>query len=167
MIVVIMGVSGSGKSTVGRLLARRLGWKFYEGDEFHSANNIAKMSKGISLTDEDRQPWLESLRMVIEACVKDGIDAVLACSALRARYRTFLAAGTPDIRFVYLKGDVSIIRERMSSRPTHYMKADMLDSQVASLEEPDDAVVGDIRRSPREIVSRVARELGLVTNEER
>ncbi len=159
VIVVVMGVSGSGKTTVGRLLAEHLEWKFYEGDDYHSAENIAKMSKGISLTDEDRQPWLEYLRKIIEVSTRNESDAVLACSALRQRYRTFLTANLTDIRFVYLKGDASIIRERMNARSSHYMKAAMLDSQIVSLEEPDDAIVADIRSSPQDIVSHIIREL--------
>lgn len=167
MIVVVMGVSGSGKSTVGRLLAKRLGWKYYEGDEYHSAGNVAKMSKGISLTDEDRQPWLERLRRAMDACARNGSNAVFACSALRDRYRTFLAAGKVNIRFVYLKGDASIIRERMNSRSSHYMRAEMLDSQIASLEEPDNAIVADIRYSPQDIASHITRELGIEALQER
>jgi gluconokinase len=165
MIVVVMGVSGSGKSTVGRLLAKRLGWTFCEGDELHSAGNIEKMAMGISLTDEDRQPWLARIKKTIDTCSRTGCDAVVACSALRSRYRSFLTAGTTDIRFVYLKGGASLIRERMSSRESHYMKAGMLDSQLASLEEPDDAIVADIRRSPHDIVSHIARELGIETGQ--
>ena len=161
MIVVIMGVSGSGKSTVGSLLAAQLGWTFLEGDDFHPPKNIEKMSKGTSLTDEDRLPWLRSLRTIIDSCVENGSDAVIACSALRKRYRRILADRIPEVHFVYLRGDPGVIRERMKVRRDHYMKSGMLDSQFASLEEPGDAIVVDIRNSPQEIVSGVALALGL------
>lgn len=163
-MVVIMGVSGSGKTTVGRLLAERLGWRFLEGDDFHPGANVEKMSKGVSLGDDDRWPWLARIRDAIEVCSRNGIDAVLACSALRARYREYLVAGRDDVRFVYLKGDRQTIRERLSARKTHYMKANMLDSQFASLEEPDGAVVVDIALAPPDIVSHVLGELQLQTD---
>ena len=159
MIVVIMGVSGPGKTTVGRLLARRLDCAYYEGDEFHSAGNIDKMSKGISLNDDDRMPWLASIKEIIDECVKSGSDAVIACSALRKKYRRALTAGVSDIHFVYLEGDPDTIRERMISRDRHYMKAYMLESQFSSLEKPDDAVVVDIRNSPEDIVLSIESEL--------
>lgn len=160
VVVVVMGVSGSGKTTVGRLLATRLGWTFLEGDEFHPAANVDKMSTGVSLDDDDRWPWLERIRSAIEVCSRDGRQAVVACSALRARYREFLAAGRNDIRFVYLKGDRHTIRERMNARRDHYMKVDMLDSQLASLEEPVGAVLADVRLPPPDIVSYIMRSLG-------
>lgn len=131
-----MGVSGSGKTTVGRLLAKRLEWVFHEGDEFHTAANIEKMSEGVPLTDGDRWPWLAGIREEIACCIESGSDAVIACSALRGTYRSFLAAGAPEIRFVYLKGDAPTILDRMKSRASHYMKSDMLDSRMASLRNP-------------------------------
>lgn len=167
MIVVIMGVSGCGKTTVGRRLAQRLDWKYYEGDAFHPVENIQKMSKGIALTDDDRLPWLASIKKVIDQCCEGGSDAIVACSALRRDYRFYLAANIPEIRFVYLKGEFSIIRERMKSREGHYMKAGLLESQFASLEEPDDAMVIDIGESPKEIVSRVVREMGVRAKSQR
>lgn len=160
MIVVMMGVSGSGKSTVGRLLAGRLGWVFHEGDEFHPAANIEKMSAGTPLTDADRWPWLAGIKKEIDRCVASGSDAVIACSALRDSYRSYLAADAPEIRFVYLKGDPATLLERMRSRESHYMKSGMLDSQIASLEEPGDAIVVDIRNSPDAIVARIETRLG-------
>ena len=167
MIVVMMGVSGSGKTAVGRLLARRLDWTYYEGDDFHSAANIEKMSKGIALTDADRSPWLASIRHVIDVCCACGSDAVIACSAVTVtfpwdQYGCPAARGEPEIRFVYLKGDPVIIRERMNSRDRHYMKTGMLDSQFASLEEPEDAIVMDISNSLEDIVSQIETELALV-----
>jgi len=164
MIVVMMGVSGSGKTTVGRLLARRLDWTYYEGDDFHSAADIEKMSKGISLTDADRLPWLASIRNVIDECCARGSDAVIACSALRDKYRRCLANGESEIQFVYLKGDPEVIRERMNSRDRHYMKAGMLDSQFASLEEPENAIVMDVSNSLEDIVANIESELALVGN---
>jgi gluconokinase len=159
MIVVVMGVSGSGKTTVGRLLAERLRWEFHEGDEFHSSANIEKMSEGIPLTDEDRRPWLASIKDAIARCIASGSDAVFACSALRDRYRSFLMAGVQEIEFVYLRGDASTILDRMESRESHYMKSGMLDSQLASLEEPDDAIDVDIRNSPDRIVTLIESRL--------
>jgi gluconokinase len=154
-----MGVSGSGKSTVGRLLAQRLEWPYYEGDEYHGAANIEKMSKGIALTDEDRLPWLASIKAVIDERFASGSHAVIACSALRRAYRLYLAADIDGLRFVYLRGSLAVIRERMKSREGHYMKAGMLESQLASLEEPDDAIVVDVTHSPQDIAARLAAEV--------
>lgn len=155
MIVVIMGVAGSGKTTVGRRLAERLGWAYYEGDDFHCAGNIEKMSKGIPLTDADRWPWLADIREEIRRCATRGLDAVVACSALRGSYRSYLAEGVMDIRFVYLRGTSRVILDRLRSRDDHYMGEGMLASQLASLEEPDDALIVDITSSPDEIVDRI------------
>lgn len=166
MIIVLMGVSGSGKSTVGRLLAARLGWSFFEGDDFHTPANIDKMSRGVPLSDEDRLPWLARIKSEVDSYCENGLDAVWACSALREQYRTFLADGIADIRFIYMKGDREVIRERIDGRQGHYMKAQMLDSQLASLEEPDAVMVTDIRNSPQEIVSGITRELSLGKTEQ-
>lgn len=159
MIIVLMGVSGSGKSTVGSLLAARLGCAFFEGDDFHPAENIQKMSRGIALSDEDRLPWLARIKREIDSYSAQRCDAVWACSALRRQYREILADGVSDIRFVYMKGDEEVIRERMDARRNHYMRATMLASQLASLEEPDNAIVVDIRNSPGDVVSRIVFEL--------
>ena len=156
-----MGVSGCGKTTVGRLLAARLGWRFIEGDAFHTQANVEKMSSGLSLGDEDRWPWLERIRDAMQTCSGEGREVVLACSALRASYRDFLCAGRDDVRFVYLKGDRQIIHERMSARRDHYMKPEMLDSQYATLEEPVGAVVAEIESAPGDIVTYVVGELKL------
>ena len=164
MIVVVMGVSGSGKSTVGGLLARRLGWTYLDGDDFHSPENIEKMSRGVSLTDEDRLPWLASIKEEIDNRIGNGCDAVVACSALQRNYRMHLAQGISAIRFVYLKGESAVIQERMKSRENHYMKSEMLASQFASLEEPHDAIVADIRKAPQDIVSQVEGELVYIAN---
>lgn len=163
MLVVIMGVAGSGKTTVGELLARSLGWTFYEGDTFHPAANIEKMSNGIPLTDMDRWPWLESIREEMRRCAGRGADAVVACSALRESYRAYLTADLPDVRFVYLRGDSSTILERVRSRERHYMGPEMLESQLASLEEPTDALPMDIERPPHEIVALIRAALDSVS----
>ena len=148
--IVIMGVAGSGKTTVGRLLAKRLGWRFIEGDDFHGQENVGKMSQGIPLSDEDRSSWLERLRRAIQ----DGGPVVVACSALKKRYREILSNGHTGIRFVFLNGDYDLIRSRLEARKSHFMTARMLDSQFADLEIPllDEAVHVDAALSPEEIV---------------
>ena len=167
MIVVLMGVSGSGKTTVGRLLAQRLDCAFYEGDEFHPAANIEKMSKGIALTDNDRLPWLADIKKTIDDCSQRGLDAVIACSALRKKYRCLLSENVADVQFVYLKGDYSTIRERMSARDDHYMKPAMLESQFENLEEPDNAIVVDINHSPKTIASQIEKEMAFIAGVKR
>ena len=158
MIVVLMGVSGTGKTTVGRLLAHDLGWPFYEGDDYHSAANVEKMGHGIPLTDADRDGWLTALRALI-----DGISgsAVLACSALKATYRDRLAAGRDDVRFVHLTGDPALLRRRLEERRGHYMPASLLDSQLATLEAPADAITVDVGGTPEAIVAAIRRALGI------
>ena len=145
-IIVVMGVSGSGKSTVGRALADQLGCRFYDGDDYHAPENVAKMAAGIPLDDRDRQPWLEGLRRLIDDHLNTGDAAVLACSALKKAYRDLLRAESATshqnesaLLFVYLKGTFEAIESRMQERHHHYMKAEMLHSQFADLEEPDSA----------------------------
>jgi gluconokinase len=150
-----MGVSGCGKTTIGRMLAARLGWEFYDADDFHSPENIAKMAKGIPLTDEDRKPWLDALRRQIAECLADNHPGVLACSALKAAYREELVDHDDDIQIVYLKGSFDVIWKRMEGRKNHYMKPDMLASQFAALEEPPDALVEDVEKSPDKICADV------------
>ena len=150
-----MGVSGCGKTTVGSLLAASLGWKFLDADDFHPPASIAKMAAGEPLTDGDRAPWLAGLNRRLRECVNRGEPVVLACSALKASYRTRLARGIGGLRFVFLKGDLATIRARMLSRSGHYMKAGLLESQFAALEEPADAIVADIAAAPEAIVGRV------------
>ena len=165
MNIVIMGVAGSGKTTVGQELAARLGdpWRFVEGDDFHPAANVAKMSRGIPLADADRVPWLEALRAHLDACAGRGDSVIVACSALKASYRRQLAAARGPTRFVYLKGDVPTLQARLQGRRGHYMKATMLRSQLDALEEPapGDALVIDAALPPREIVDRVVANLKL------
>jgi carbohydrate kinase (thermoresistant glucokinase family) len=140
MIIVVMGVAGSGKTTLGRALAAALGWVFVEGDDYHPAANIAKMARGAPLDDADRAPWLQRLNRRLAALDASGADAVLACSALKARYRERLAAGLGDVRFVHLAGDAALVERRLRARVGHFMPADLLASQALALELPDDAL---------------------------
>jgi gluconokinase len=136
-----MGVSGSGKTTVGRALAERLGWGFHDADDHHPASNIEKMRQGVPLNDADRAPWLSALRAIIEVSIARGAPGILACSALKQRYRDALAG--PGVRFVFLRGDLATIRARMEGRQ-HFMPIKLLESQFAALEEPADAIVVDV-----------------------
>lgn len=153
-----MGVSGAGKTTVGKLLASQLKWEFADGDDYHPAANVEKMRNGIPLTDADREPWLDRLRDLIVEWVASGKSAVLACSALKRAYRDKLVVG-PEVRVVYLKADRELLRERLLGRTVHYMKEKMLESQIATLEEPEDAVVVDAHGSSEEIVREIRRRL--------
>ena len=155
MVVLLMGVSGAGKSTVGKLLASELGWEFADADDFHPAANVEKMRNGIPLTDTDRGPWLESLRAVIADWIEAGKNGVLACSALKKAYRDMLVVGS-EVRVVYLKADREVLRERLLGRHGHYMKEGLLESQIATLEEPTGVIVvnGD---EPPEDVARAIR----------
>ena len=153
-----MGVTGSGKSTVGKLLAERMGWKYFDADEFHPAANLEKMKQGTPLDDADRKPWLEQLQRLIRASLYESQSAVLACSALRQSYREMLLVDE-RVRLVYLKGDYDVIKERLRSRRDHYMNPNLLDSQFETLEEPDDALLIDIKSSPVEIVDTIMRQL--------
>jgi carbohydrate kinase (thermoresistant glucokinase family) len=146
MIVVVMGVSGSGKSTVGGALAEALGAKFLDADDFHPPANVAKMTAGVPLTDDDRWPWLDRVVDALRAAVRERRDVVLACSALRQAYRERLAAAG-DVRFVHLRGDLPTIAERLAARRHRYMPASLLASQFATLEPPRDAIDVDIRSS--------------------
>jgi gluconokinase len=155
---VVMGVSGAGKTEIARQLAARLGIAFIDGDRFHSSENIAKMSAGIPLTDEDRQEWLLTLRHRLRQASDEGQAVVLACSALKRRYRDMLRGGNPALIFVYLDGDRDLLASRMKSRQGHFMPASMLDSQLATLEPPqaDERYLKvDIRPSPEQIVDRI------------
>jgi gluconokinase len=159
---MIFGVSGAGKTTLGKLLARKLGWPFYEADDFHSPANVEKMRAGIPLTDEDRWPWLESLRELIKRLdAKE--DAVLACSALRHAYRRFLRVND-QVKFVYLRGDYALIADQLRKRKGHFMNPELLESQFADLEEPRAAegiLTVELGRTPRELVQEITTRLGL------
>jgi len=157
--IVVMGVSGSGKTTVARLLAGRLGWAFAEADEFHSPANVAKMRAGVALNDDDRRPWLAAIADRIDSAREANEPIVVTCSALKRRYRDILVASRPDVALVYLKGDYDTIAQRMAARPHHYMPVSLLKSQFEALEEPaadEHAIVLDIRRSPEELAEAAA-----------
>jgi len=163
MIIVIFGVAGAGKTTVGQMLAHDLGWKFYDADDFHPHANIEKMGNGQPLTDEDRQPWLARLRGIIEQSFVADENAVLACSALKRKYRDQLRASS-DVRFVFLRGNRSQIAEQLEKRRGHYFNPSLLDSQFADLEEPtrDERVATvDLGRSPSGLVAEIEKKLQL------
>ena len=160
MIIVLMGVTGSGKTTVGRLLAGDLGWAYLDADDFHSEQNIRKMKSGTPLNDDDRRPWLESLRETIQDYLSRNENAVLACSALRESYREFLLLDE-RVKFVYLKGDYRMIQERLAERRGHYMDPALLDSQFETLEEPTESLRIDASSDPAAIVSIIRNELSI------
>jgi len=153
--LILMGVSGCGKTSVGVRLSEVLGWPFFDGDDFHPGENVQKMSQGIPLTDNDRYSWLATLHDLIESHLQSGKSILLGCSALKHRYRNQLAEGNRGIVFVYLKGDFDLILARMSARQGHYMEAGMLRSQFDSLEEPSEAVIIDINKSLEQIVAEI------------
>jgi len=155
---VVMGVSGSGKSVLGARLAAALDAPFVEGDAFHPAQNVARMAAGIALTDADRAPWLAELAARIKAAAEAGAPLVLACSALKRRYRDLLRSGDPDLRFVHLTGDPAVLATRMGQRPGHFMPVSLLESQLRDLEPlaPDEhGIVLDIAATPDEQVAAV------------
>ncbi len=161
MIIVLMGVAGSGKTTVGRLLSADLGWPFFDGDDFHPQANIEKMRRGIPLTDVDRMPWLDALNCLIRDTIDEGRNAVIACSALKQAYRDGLKESAADVRFVHLQGDAPLMQRRIEARPDHFMKAGMLASQFDALEEPAAALIVDAAEVPKAIVARIRRAFGL------
>jgi gluconokinase len=160
MVIVVMGVTGSGKTTIGSLLAARLGWHFADADEFHSAANKQKMHKSIPLSDADRLPWLAAMHDQIAKWVALKQNVVLACSALKQSYRQLLWTG-PEVQFVYLKGSYELIAERLRARKGHFADEHILAGQFADLEEPSYALTVDIGASPEEIVDEICRRLGL------
>ncbi len=160
-IVILMGVSGSGKSTIGQLLAEDLDWRFYEGDDFHPKANVDKMRRGIALTDEDRDAWLAALDHLIQDLIGEGQSAVIACSALKQEYRDRLVAKRNEVASVYLKGDYDLTRERLLSREDHFMKADLLTSQFDTLEKPEGVLAVDSAQGPDVIINQIKQELGL------
>lgn len=156
---VLMGVAGCGKTSVGELLSERLGWPFFDGDNYHPEENIAKMTQGVPLDDNDRFVWLSRLHDLIEENLEAGNSMLLACSALKKSYRDQLKDGNPGTIFVYLKGDYELIFQRLQARQSHYMKAEMLQSQFAALEEPEEAIVVDIDQDLVSIVTEIEEEL--------
>jgi len=154
-----MGVTGSGKSTVGKLFAQKTDAVFYEGDDYHPPQNIAKMRQGIPLTDADRESWLRALREIIVRSLARNEPAAIACSALKARYRELLQGGDARVRFVHLIGPRGLIEEGLKNRVGHFMPATLLDSQLATLEPPSDALVFNCEKSPEEIVAALVQAL--------
>jgi gluconokinase len=169
VIVVVMGVCGCGKTTVGQALAHQLGWPFFDADDFHPPANVAKMARGVALTNEDRVPWLDRVAAKMRAVARDGHHAVLACSALKESYRQRIARGLQDpeangeggseMRIVYLKGDAKTIEPRLALRSGHYMPPSLLASQFAALEEPEHAMVIDIRQTTEAQAAQIAAAL--------
>jgi len=160
MIVIVMGVTGSGKTTVGQLLAERRGWEFADADDFHPPSNVEKIRRGLSLNDHDRKPWLQRLGRAITDWIAEGRNVVLACSALKRSYRRALEVG-PEVRFVYLKGSADLIAERLRSRHGHFAGEQILAGQFADLQEPEGAVIVEIAATPPEIVAEILQKLGL------
>jgi gluconokinase len=166
-VVLVMGVSGSGKTTVGRLLAERLGCRFVDADDHHSPASIEKMARGEALTDSDRAPWLAALRGIVVAVLQDGTRAVLACSALKERYRAQIRVDRERVPVVYLRGDPHVLAARLRARVGHFAKDTLLASQLAALEEPTDALTLDVTLSPERIVDEIVRELHLASRHHR
>ena len=160
LIILVMGVVGSGKTTVGQLLAQQLGREFADADSFHSAENVEKIRQGIALTDADRAPWLQALRDAIVKWIAERKNVVLACSALKQKYREELLV-SPEAKLVYLKGSRELILSRLQARHGHFATEKLLASQLETLEEPGDAVSVDVSGTPEEIVAEIREELGL------
>jgi gluconokinase len=163
MIIVLTGPSGVGKTTVGCLLAERIGGRFFEGDAWHSRAAVCKMTQGLSLTDQDRIPWLAEIQNLISSLDPLHEKAVIACSALKVKYRDFLRADCAGVRFVHLRGEYSLIAQRLRQRQGHFAKVNLLASQFADLEESADGLVVDVALSPAEIVSNIIKTLHLQT----
>jgi gluconokinase len=158
MILIIIGVAGAGKTTIGKLLAQRLGWKFYDADDFHPPKNIRKIKEGIPLTDSDRWPWLESILRFMD---ERDEQMVFACSALKQSYRDLLRKSRVHIEFIYLKGTKDVILHRIEDRKGHFARADILDSQFEDLEEPEHALTEQVTENPETIVTDIIKLLEL------
>ena len=162
MIVLVMGVSGSGKTTIGEALALELGWKYLDADDFHSRENVAKMAAGIALEDADRWPWLDRINAELLKMQKQGRSAVLGCSALKQAYRDRLARGLRDFEIVYLRGDFKLLQSRIAARKHRFMPATLLQSQFDALEPPAHAIVVDISAPVATSLSRIKKQLTAV-----
>lgn len=162
MVIVMMGVSGSGKTTIGKLLAEQLGWTFVEADDFHPTANVEKMRSGTPLTDGDRRPWLAALRKRIDEACNRGENVVLACSALKHSYQDYLERDDPAcVHYVYLHGSEELIRKRLAEHKGHFMNPSLLHSQFETLEPPADAIRVDVAPEPEVIVAEIRKKLGL------
>jgi len=159
MILVLMGVSGCGKTTVGKILGKQLGWEFNDADDFHPPSNVAKMRAGHALTDDDRWPWLDRLNALLRGSELDGKNTILACSALRQVYRDRLEQGCKDVRWFYLKGSFELIQSRLAARKGHYMNPALLQSQFATLEEPANAIVIDIAPAADVLAAKIRKTI--------
>jgi gluconokinase len=158
MVVLVMGVAGSGKTTVGELLAVQLGWDFVDADDVHPPANIAKMAAGQPLTDEDRAPWLAALRQRISDHLAQGKNAVVTCSALKKRYREVLVVDREKVKIVHLHGSPELLLSRIAGRKGHFMSASMLDSQLAALEPPEHALTLNVAQTPEQLVDRIRQD---------
>jgi carbohydrate kinase (thermoresistant glucokinase family) len=164
LVVVLMGVSGCGKSTIGARLSKQLGWPFRDADSFHPQANIDKMSRGIPLDDQDRQPWLEAIANWIESRLAGGGSGIVSCSALKRAYRRIIVGERPGVRLVYLQGDRALIGDRLSRRKHHFMPAALQQSQFGALEEPqadEPAIVVSVALTPRRVVAAIVEQLGV------
>jgi gluconokinase len=161
MVILLMGVAGSGKSSVGEMLAHRLGWPFRDADDFHSVRNREKMQHGIPLDDNDRRPWLEAIRASIVQSLSAGENAIYACSALKQAYRQLLAADTEEVKFVYLKGPPGLITERLANRQGHFFDPALLRTQFDDLEEPHGVLEVDISLPPEAIADSIIAAMAL------
>ena len=160
LAIILMGVSGCGKTTVGKSFSKDTGWLFYDGDDFHPPENVAKMAAGLPLDDRDRLPWLKNLHQLIQDHLSNNLSVILACSALKKSYRDILQGdeGYP-VKFVYLRGSFDLIYQRMTAREDHYMKPEMLRSQFAALEEPERALIVDAAEPVGEIITQIKNSL--------
>uniref|UniRef100_A0A8J7DJL9 Gluconokinase n=1 Tax=Desmonostoc muscorum LEGE 12446 TaxID=1828758 RepID=A0A8J7DJL9_DESMC len=161
MIIIMMGVSGAGKTTIGKLLADSLNWEFSDADAFHSLENVEKMRCGIPLTEADRTPWIQDLQAAIKNWLQENKNMVLACSALKESYRQFLVVDSERIKLVYLKGSYELIQQRLQERHNHYMSEKLLNSQFNTLEEPSDTLYIDVIETPQVIVQDIRTALGI------
>jgi gluconokinase len=160
MVAILMGVAGAGKTTIGRMLARKLGWEFHDADELHPAANIDKMRRGIALSDADREPWLDGVRALVQGSLERGANAVIACSALKQSYRDKIVTDPSRVKIVYLKLNPATAARRVQERAGHYFKAALLPSQFDALEEPRDAIVVDASARAEAVVASIRRALG-------